>query len=87
MPNKIKTPYIRSSELSEYLFCSVAWYLQRQGYKPDEKIFEEGHRKHIELGKTIDSLDRGRKITLLLEVTGTILILIAFILILQESFL
>ena len=86
MSKKIDS-YIKSSELSEYLFCSVAWYLQKQGYKPDEKVFEEGYRKHIELGETIDKIDRRRKIAVLLESIGILLIFIAFILFLQEVFL
>ena len=82
-----KIPYIRASEIAEYYFCPVAWFLYRQGYKPEEKIFENGYRKHVKLGETIDKVDRQIKAAVILEVIGIFLILTAGILILGEILL
>lgn len=87
MPRKTKSGYIKSSELSEYIFCSVAWYLKRQGYGLEDGLLEEGHRKHIKLGETIDRISISRKISLYLGVMGIFLILIAGLLFLLEGIL
>ena len=87
MSRKTKAYYIKSSELSEYIFCSVAWYLQRQGYKPDKRIFEDGYNKHIKVGEAIDRIYRNRKISISLEIMGGILIITAAILFLLEGVL
>ncbi len=41
--------YISATEISEYVFCSVAWYMDKEGYprsKETSKRFKRGTRRH-----------------------------------------
>ncbi|MDS0257106.1 hypothetical protein ApAK_05390 [Thermoplasmatales archaeon AK] len=41
--------YISASEISEYVFCNVSWYMDVSGYPRNEgssKRFEVGNRAH-----------------------------------------
>jgi len=49
-----KRGYIRSSEISQYNFCSLAWYWNKVGIELETKEKNQGIEKHIELGKSID---------------------------------
>ncbi len=48
---------IRASEIGQYHYCPVAWYLQKCGYKPNSPNLEVGKKKHEELGNTIDHVN------------------------------
>jgi hypothetical protein len=52
---------IRSSEIAQYLYCSMAWYLQRCGYQPDSIKLDEGTQKHISFGNSIDTIQHKMK--------------------------
>ena len=45
---------IRASEIGQYHYCSISWYLQKCGFKPRSSSLEVGRKKHIELGKIMD---------------------------------
>ncbi|MFO7678086.1 MAG: hypothetical protein R6V50_06890 [Thermoplasmatota archaeon] len=47
---------IRSSEINQYLYCPMAWYLQRCGYQPESVVLNEGVKKHVDLGENIDTI-------------------------------
>lgn len=48
---------IRASEIGQYHYCSVSWYLQKCGYKPKSLNLEIGKKKHEEFGITIDRVN------------------------------
>jgi len=48
------TDIISASEIGQYHYCSIAWYLQKCGYKPKSTLLEVGSKKHVELGRIID---------------------------------
>ena len=50
-----KRKTIKSSEIGQHEFCSVAWYLQRCGFKPDSKLLDKGLKAHADLGNKISS--------------------------------
>ena len=49
---------IRASEIGQYVFCSMAWQLQQNGYIPDSSEIEHGANAHRSLGYTLDSFDQ-----------------------------
>jgi len=49
------TDVINASEIGQYHYCSVAWYLQRCGYEPVSPMLDIGAKKHMELGRIIDN--------------------------------
>jgi len=52
---------IRSSEIGQYLYCSMAWYLQRCGYQPESIKLYEGTQKHIMFGNSINTIQHKMK--------------------------
>jgi hypothetical protein len=46
---------IKVSEVGQYHYCSIAWYLQKCGYKPKSPLLDIGTKKHIELGRILDN--------------------------------
>jgi len=73
---------IRASEISQYMYCSIAWYLQRCGYKPDSPLLEVGKKTHIDLGVAIDGIQDGMKHSRRFALVGYLFLIIAGIVIL-----
>ena len=48
------TDIISASEVGQYHYCSIAWYLQKCGYEPKSPMLEIGTKKHVELGRVMD---------------------------------
>lgn len=40
---------IRASEMGQYSFCSIAWYLQRCGITPESSSLQRGIKEHESL--------------------------------------
>ena len=55
--NEYEKPILFASEIGQYSYCPVSWYLQKCGYKPDSFMLKEGVKKHklygIQLQKVI----------------------------------
>ncbi|UCH71406.1 MAG: hypothetical protein JSW62_03135, partial [Thermoplasmatales archaeon] len=45
---------ISASEIGQYHYCSVAWYLQKCGYEPESHSIDVGKKKHVQQGYIID---------------------------------
>jgi len=80
-----KRKTIRSSEIGQHEYCSIAWYLQRCGFKPDSKLLDKGSKVHVELGNKITtalSLERKSKTALYfgLGLIAVTIVLIAWLL-------
>lgn len=58
-----KRDYIKSSELGQYTFCSLAWYWNKIGIELESREANKGIEKHVELGKTIDLYKKTHKIS------------------------
>ncbi len=78
---------LRASEIGQYMYCSIAWYLQRCGYEPDSPLLDAGKKIHVDLGNTIDDIQdeirRSRRYGLL----GCLLLIVAIVGILYEVIL
>ena len=73
---------INASEIGQYAYCSVSWYLQRCGHKPDSPLLEIGKKAHINLGNTIDTIQRDIRHSKLFAIIGYLLLFFAIITIL-----
>ena len=75
-----KSDIISSSELSQFNYCSVAWYLQKIGYEPKSPKIDIGLNKHVKVGKIIDKTKRRTRINRILASFGYLLLLLGIIL-------
>lgn len=78
---------IKASEIGQYHYCSISWYLQKCGYKPKSLMLDIGIKRHMELGKTIDNTQLKIKKYKLLAITGYILLIFGFLIFLFEVIL
>ena len=79
-----KNSVISASEIGQFQYCSVSWYLQKKGYKPDTAFMDLGLKKHQDLGKIIDKTNIKVKKSNYLALTGYILMALAIIVLLFE---
>ena len=75
---------LSSSEIGQYYFCSMAWYLQKMGFKPESPFLEAGVKKHEKLGKIIDQTQSKTRFSRILRYTGYCLFLLAFLVLIFE---
>ena len=52
----MKEPVLKASEVGRFVYCSVAWHLERQGCQPESAAGEKGLEHHADLGSKIDDL-------------------------------
>jgi len=69
-----KTDVISASEIGQFHYCPVAWYLQKCGYKPQSQMLEIGLKKHVQLGEIIDNTQVKSKNSKIFAVIGYLLI-------------
>ena len=75
---------ISASEIGQYNYCSVAWYLGRLGYEPDSPYLEIGTKKHNDLGIIINKTQANKKKSNVFAILGYILMFLAILYILFE---
>jgi CRISPR/Cas system-associated exonuclease Cas4 (RecB family) len=78
---------ISASEIGQYYFCSMAWYLQKCGYKPDSPFLEMGAKKHIKLGEIIDETQNKTKKSNTFATIGYLLLICAVLIFIFEVIL
>jgi len=78
---------ISASEIGQYCYCSIAWYLQKQGFKPDSELLETGKKKHDELGQLINNTERKMVKSRILELIGYTVLFFSIILLIFEVLL
>lgn len=71
-----KREYIKSSEIGQYKFCSLAWYWNKVGIEFDRKESNLGQEKHIELGKNIDYYKKTSKYSIIFLIIAIISLII-----------
>jgi hypothetical protein len=81
LSTKEKDFMISASEIGQYIYCSVAWYLQKKGYEPNSPFLEIGTIKHLDLGTIIDITCYEKKKSNMLAIVGLVLFVISIILI------
>ncbi len=66
-----------ASEIGQFTFCSVSWFLKRKGYRsPHSKKKSHGMQIHNSIGKKTYILRHVRNLSYVLIVSGSVLILI-----------
>ena len=78
---------ISAFEIGQYCYCSIAWYLQKQGFKPDSELLETGQKKHDELGYLINNVERKMEKSRILALIGYIILFVSIILLIFEVLL
>ena len=76
------TDIIRASEIGQYHYCSIAWYLQKCGYKPKSSMLDFGAKKHLELGKIMDYTQANIRKSRVIGIIGYLLLIIGFLILL-----
>jgi ATP/ADP translocase len=75
---------ISASEIGQYCYCSIAWYLQKRGFKPDSEMLETGQKRHDELGQLINKTERKMVKSRILAVIGYIVLFFSILIIIFE---
>jgi hypothetical protein len=87
MVKKENSDIINASDIGQYYFCSIAWYLQKKGYKAESEDIKKGNFKHMMIGDVIDKTNQNIKKSYILKTIGFLFLIIAFINIFFEVFL
>jgi hypothetical protein len=78
---------ISASEIGQYEYCSVSWYLKRCGYKPESSKLEIGTTKHTIFGEIIDNIHIKLKRSSFFFLIGYLSLIISVFLILYKVIL
>ena len=81
------TNVIKASEMGQYCYCSISWYLQKCGYKPKSPMLEIGIKKHKDLGKIIESTQKSSKKSKAFAIAGYSILIIGLLIFLFEVIL
>lgn len=81
------TNIIRASEIGQFCYCSIAWYLQKCGYKPKSPMLEIGIKKHEDLGKIVESTQDISKKSRVFAIVGYSILIFGILIILFEVIL
>ena len=72
-----KQGIIKASEIGQYKFCSVAWFLQKRGYTPESPLILAGRKRHVEIGDGLKMVWRMKRIFRILLWIGLLMIFLA----------
>ena len=78
---------ISASEIGQYHYCSVAWYLQKCGYEPKSHLLDVGTKKHKELGIVLDHVNTNIKRSKVFAYLGYLLLIIGILIFISEVIL
>jgi len=78
---------ISASEIGQYHYCSVAWYLKKCGYEPQSPLLEIGIKKHVKHGNIIDRVQVSTKKSKVIAAAGHLLFIFAALIIIFEVIL
>ena len=56
-----QTGVLSASEIGQYTYCAMSWYLQKCGYTPQSPKIEQGALLHKSLGEGIDAMNYAYK--------------------------
>jgi len=81
-----KKDVISASEIGQFVYCSMSWYLLRCGYKPDSLLLDLGKKTHVNLGCEIDKIKSKSNLSKRYAYLSYLFLIIAFILVFFEVF-
>lgn len=70
---------ISASEIGQYVFCPIAWYLHKQGCQPDSVALLRGEKAHYTLGKQLEVFDHSKHLAKWLIRIGYFVIMVGAI--------
>ena len=82
-----KNNVISASEIGQYCYCSISWYLQKQGFKPNSEFLDLGQEKHNELGRIIKNAERKMLKSRIIGVIGYIFLFFSILILIFEVLL
>jgi hypothetical protein len=85
--NLKETDIISASEIGQYHFCSIAWYLKKCGYQPESLLIKAGTVEHEKLGKILDNVETDSRKSKFVAIVGYFLLFLAAIFFLLEVIL
>jgi CRISPR-associated exonuclease Cas4 len=77
MKEQSRSLILKASEIGQFIYCPVAWHLQKQGYKVESPVLDKGLEEHFELGGQIDNLTVEEKKSRVMLLVGLALIVIS----------
>ena len=77
--NLKNTDVISSSELGQFNYCSISWYLQKIGYEPKSQKINIGKNEHIKVGRIIEETQQKIKKIKIYAKVGYILLFLGII--------
>ena len=75
---------INASDIGQFHFCSISWYLKKLGYKPESDLIDQGVSKHKKLGITIDNAKKYSKKSKLYKLAGILFFIISLVFLIFE---
>jgi hypothetical protein len=87
MDGKERKPVIYASEIGQYHFCPVSWYLKRCGFTSNSPNLSQGRHKHTKYGRIIQKRNFADSWSRLILIGGNLGILISLALLFFEVFL
>ena len=78
---------LSASEIGQYHYCPMSWYLQRCGYEPKSEYLEIGKEKHVELGRVMYHAEKNIKKSRFLAIIGYLLLVVVILFLLFEVIL
>ncbi len=78
---------INASDISQFNYCSISWYLQKLGYKPDSIYLDEGTKKHKKHGNLIDKTENYDKKSKFFKTIGFLFLIISLLFLVFEVIL
>ena len=84
MKKRNKNFLINASEIGQYQYCSVSWYLQKCGYEPISPKLQQGTKSHTQLGFIIDDITYKTKAIKVLKNIGFLFLAISIIILFYE---
>lgn len=70
---------LKASEIGQFIYCPVAWHLQKQGYKVESPVLDKGLEEHFDLGGQIDIMTEEEKKSRVMLLVGLALIVISIL--------
>jgi len=71
---------ISASEISQYVYCPVSWYLKRSGVRPQSPGLQRGIAEHKKAGGRLALLERREKTAGAFRWLGAVCFLLALLL-------
>lgn len=65
---------ISASEIGQYHFCSMSWYLQKMGYKPDSPSLKVGVVKHNKHARVLSRSKRVNWLSRVVAIAGYLIL-------------